>query len=138
MLTKAVVTGSRERKRDGLNISLLLVIPGVLEVDVLDQIDMLLTEGLATLPALDLAMAPHKFSLLLSLSTRHRFLTGSSACFCLALHSLCSPLYSRLRRLEHLGTSGRIGVILPFWAIPLVIASLTVVGSLLTVFGSLM
>jgi hypothetical protein len=106
------------------------VIPEVMEVDVLDRIDMLLAGGLATFPALDLAMAPRELSLLLSRSTRHRF--------CLALRRLFIPLSSRLHRLSHLCTSGIIGVLLPFWVIPLVVASVTVVGSLLTVIGSLL
>jgi hypothetical protein len=81
-----MVIGAREIKGDGLNISLLLVIPEVLEVDVLDRIDMLLAGRLAALPALDLAMAPHEFSLLLSRSIWHRFF-DRSFCLCLSCAS---------------------------------------------------
>jgi hypothetical protein len=57
VLTKVVVSGARERECEGLNASLLLlllVMPDVLDVDVLDWINMLLMGGLATLPARDL------------------------------------------------------------------------------------
>jgi hypothetical protein len=57
-----------------------MVIPKMLEVDVLDRIDILLTRGLATLHALDLAIAPHTFSLLLSRLNRHHLFDMS---FCL-------------------------------------------------------
>jgi hypothetical protein len=70
-----------------------MVIPEVLEVDVLDRIDMLLTEGLATLHALDLAMAPREFSLLLSRSTRHRLFDRS---FCLFLSCASSSVLSAI------------------------------------------
>jgi hypothetical protein len=89
VLTKYVVGGAREQEWDELNISLLLVIPEVLEVDVLDRINMLLTGGLAMLHALDPAMAPHEFSLLLSRSTRHCLFDGS---FCLFLSCTSSSV----------------------------------------------
>jgi hypothetical protein len=112
------------------------VIPELLEVDVLDRIDMLLTGGLATLHAL-LAMAPANSPCCSHARPEIVSLTGASACFCLALYRMRSPLSVRPRRLAHRGRSGKIGELLPVWVIPLVVASVTVVGALLAFAGSL-